>query len=155
MEFIRAQPQIQYLIITIQKNINSKIEIKYQKSTLTDVMAKQTHIELTKLLNDEKLYKTPELTLSELAKRLNISSHHLSQVINTFEKKNFFDYINHKRVEEFKKCVHLPENQKFTFLSLAFECGFNSKTSFNRNFKKVTNFSPSDYLKQENIHLQE
>ena len=47
----------------------------------------------------------------------------------------------------------MPQNQKFTLLGLAYDCGFNSKTSFNRNFKKATGFAPSEYLKQLNIVL--
>ena len=67
--------------------------------------------------------------------------------------KNFFDYINTHRTEEFKKLVSNPNNRKFTLLSLAFECGFNSKSSFNKYFKKVTGQSPSEYLQHLNVEV--
>ena len=97
-------------------------------------------------MNKEQLYVNSELTLVELAQTLDVLPNNLSQVINTFEQKNFYDYINTKRVELFLKLVAIPENKKYTILSLAFECGFNSKSSFNKYFKKVTNQTPSEYL---------
>ncbi|WP_264525633.1 helix-turn-helix domain-containing protein [Flavobacterium sp. N502536] len=122
-------------------------KIKYEKSGLTATELQTIHQKLTQLMNDEKLYKNADLTLTELAQKINVHPNTLSQVINSAEQKNFYDYINSQRVEEFKKTIRLPENQKFTFLSVALECGFNSKTAFNRNFKKETGLSPSEYLK--------
>ncbi len=129
------------------KNENPSEKIKYEKSSLTTSELQVIHQKLTQIMEDEKLYKNPDLTLADLSQKLNIHSNVLSQVINSAEEKNFYDYINLQRVEEFKKQILLPENQKFTLLSVAFECGFNSKTAFNRNFKKATGLSPSEYLK--------
>lgn len=127
---------------------------KYQKSGLSDLDALIIHKRLTDIISSEKIFKNPELTLVELAQLLNIHPNILSQVINSIENKNFYDYINDKRVEEFKTIVVLPKNQKYTLLSLALECGFNSKTTFNRNFKKSTGLSPSEYLKNIQIKIQ-
>lgn len=127
--------------------------LKYQKSSLTPENIAEIHAKLTALMQHEKLYLNPELTLTALARELNTQPNNLSQVINSVEKRNFFDYINSKRVDDFILKVNLPENRKFTLLALALECGFNSKTSFNRNFKKATGLSPSEYLNQENIDL--
>jgi len=79
---------------------------------------------------------------------LTVHPNNLSQVINSLENKNFNDFINEQRVEEFIKCVSDPGSRQFTLLALAFDCGFSSKASFNRNFKKYTSLSPSEYLKQ-------
>lgn len=122
-------------------------KIKYEKSSLNTTELNSIHQNLIRLMATEKLYKNPDLTLAELSQKLNIHPNVLSQVINSVEGKNFYDYINSQRVAEFKKLILLPENQKFTLLSVAFECGFNSKTAFNRNFKKETGLSPSEYLK--------
>jgi AraC-like DNA-binding protein len=131
-----------------------KEKIKYEKSGLTQEELQSIHKNLKEVMQNEKLFKNPELTLAELAQRINTHANTLSQVINSIEQKTFYDYINLLRIEEFKKEVSLSENQKFTLLSLAFECGFNSKTSFNRNFKKATNLSPTEFLKKENINMQ-
>lgn len=123
---------------------------KYQRSPLTDESIAHIHQQLTLLLQEEHPYKNPDLTLQELASRLEIHPNHLSQVINTKEQKNFYDLINEKRITAFLKAVQQPENKSYTLLAIAFECGFNSKASFNRNFKKYTGKTPSDYLKNRN-----
>ena len=125
--------------------------LKYLKSTLNEDTALRIYNDLNKIMLTEKLYQNAELKLDDLAEALNVLPNHLSQVINSIENKNFYDYVNQLRIDDFIKMISMPENQKFTLLSLAFECGFNSKTSFNRNFKKVTGLTPSEYLKQENI----
>ena len=129
------------------------LRTKYEKSGLQQQNAEKIHGQLDRLMKTGKLFKREELSLSQLAQELGVHPNHLSQVINTYENKNFYDYINSLRIEEFKSLALLPENSRYTLLSLAFECGFNSKTSFNRNFKKITGQSPSAYLKQMNVHL--
>lgn len=124
---------------------------KYQKSSLSDDQIESIHIKLIQLMKEKKLHLTPELTLSMVSQELNVHPNTLSQVINSKEQKNFFDYINSLRVEEFIMRIAIPENQKYTLLSLAFECGFNSKTSFNRNFKNITGKSPTEYCKEIRI----
>ncbi len=128
-------------------------KVKYAKSKISNDQIQNIHRELMLLMSQELIYKNPELTLSDVAKKLQIHPNTLSQVINTVEQSNFYDFINQHRIEYFKKIALLPKNKHYTLLSLAFECGFNSKTSFNRNFKKNTNLSPSEYLGQKNIHL--
>lgn len=84
---------------------------------------------------------------------LNTHPNYLSQVINEKEGVSFYDYINGLRVDEFKRLVTMPENQKYTIISLACECGFNSKSAFNRIFKKYTNLSPSAYLQTQGVKI--
>jgi AraC-like DNA-binding protein len=93
----------------------------------------------------ETPYLNPELTLSDLATKLKTNTSILSQVINTGFGKNFNDFVNEYRVETFKSKIKTPQYQHLTMLAVAFECGFNSKTTFNRAFKKSTNQNPSDY----------
>ena len=90
------------------------------------------------------------MTASELAKGLQMSRHQLSQVLNEQLGKNFYDFINEYRVEEFKSRIQLPENNHLTLLGVAFDSGFNSKTTFNTIFKKTTGLTPSDYKKTIN-----
>jgi AraC-like DNA-binding protein len=124
--------------------------VKYDKSALTTGQLNTLHAALVALMEQEKLFLIPDLTLKRVAEALEVHPNTLSQVINTVEQKNFFDYINTLRIETFKERVSIPQNQKYTLLSLAYACGFNSKTSFNRNFKNLTGKSPSEYLKENN-----
>lgn len=129
-------------------------KIKYEKTRLEDTERNRIYAELTQLMEDQKCYQNPDLTLGDLAILLTIPPGSLSQVINSIEGKNFYDYVNSFRVETFKRIALIPENRKYNLVSLAFECGFSSKTSFYRNFKKITNMSPSDYLRQNNINVK-
>jgi AraC-like DNA-binding protein len=129
-------------------------KIKYEKSGLGKEQAKRIYEQLVGYMKDQKIFTDTELTLAALAKNLDVHPNHLSQVINSHEGKSFYDYINFHRVDEFKRLAPLPDNRNYTLLSLAYECGFNSKTSFNRNFKKVTGFSPTEWLRQSNISLK-
>lgn len=119
---------------------------KYSKSGLTIDSANQLHLKLIEIMNSEKLFKESDLTLAQLAKCLNTHPNYLSQVINEKEGKNFFDYINTLRTREFIEIVSNYENQKYTLLGLAYVCGFNSKSSFNKYFRKVAGQSPLEYL---------
>ena len=122
-------------------------ESKYQKSSLSEDDVSRIHERLNDALVREKPYKNPELTLNDLAGIIDVHPNHLSQVINSRENKSFYDLINEKRVAEFMEIIMKPGSQQFTLLALAFDCGFNSKASFNRNFKKYTGRTPSDFLK--------
>jgi len=100
---------------------------------------------LDSLMREEKLYLDSELSLNDLSDRMNLSVHQLSELINQGHSLNFNDYINQFRVEEFK---HLLQQRRFendTLLAVAFEAGFNSKTTFNTSFKKFTGLTPSQY----------
>lgn len=123
-------------------------KVKYQKSALKENDAFRLHIQLKELMETEKLFKNPELTLGDLAEKLGIHQNTLSQVINSFEQKHFYDYINELRIEAFKEIALTSDSQRYTLLSLAFDCGFNSKTTFNRTFKKSVGVSPKEYLAQ-------
>lgn len=97
-----------------------------------------------------KPYTNPNLTLAELAIQLQLPPHVLSKLLNESYQKNFFDFINYHRIEELKRRLNDPRFRSYTVLSMAYEVGFNSKTAFNRSFKKLTNQTPSEYL---SLHL--
>ncbi|HEU0110295.1 MAG TPA: helix-turn-helix domain-containing protein [Flavisolibacter sp.] len=147
MTSVENESSVKTVTALIPEDLSSDKK-KYSKSGLSGTMAEQLHKQLTNLMEAEKLYTESELSLSDLARRLNTHPNYLSQVINEKEGKNLYDYVNTLRIEEFIKLVSQPHNQNLTLLSLAYECGFNSKSSFNRYFKKTTGQSPSEYLKQ-------
>ncbi|MCI4667433.1 MAG: helix-turn-helix domain-containing protein [Bacteroidia bacterium] len=101
---------------------------------------------LIRYMDQEEPFLNPKLNLSELAGGLEIHSHELSRIINQGFNKNFNDFVNAYRVEKFKKLLQEPSFENHTFLAIAFHVGFNSKTAFNRSFKKLTGHTPRDYM---------
>jgi AraC-like DNA-binding protein len=99
-------------------------------------------------MDKERPYLNPELDLNRLAELLETNPKQVSYTINRSFSKNFYEYVNSYRIEAFKQSVTEPENKKLTLLGLAFECGFNSKSTFNDVFKKATGKTPSQYAKQ-------
>lgn len=98
------------------------------------------------IMNEEQLYLLPELTLSDLARRLGTNASIASAVINKVFGKNFNDFVNGYRVEAVKKMLLNNEAAHLSLLGIAMDCGFHSKSTFNRAFKKATGMTPSEYL---------
>lgn len=103
------------------------------------------------LMEKEKLYQETELTLQQLSEKLNAPSYQVSQAINEGLKKNFYDLVNGYRVEEAKRLLVNPNSTNYTILSVGFEAGFNSKTTFNTVFKKFTGQTPTEFRSQQNM----
>ena len=99
-----------------------------------------------KAVVEEKKYQDPELNLPDLADYIGTSSVWLSKVINQGFEQNFNDFINFYRVEAVKTKILAGEAQKITLLGIAYDCGFNSKATFNRAFKKFTDQSPKEFM---------
>lgn len=98
---------------------------------------------------NEKPYLQQELTLSDLAELLGTTDKKLSALLNHVLNTSFYDFINRYRVEEVKEKLKQEENEKYSLLGLAYTCGFNSKSSFYRAFKKETGVSPTTYKKEK------
>jgi AraC-like DNA-binding protein len=99
----------------------------------------------------KKCFCDPNLTLNQLSEVVNIKPHLLSRIINECYHQNFRDFVNKYRVEEFVKLARQQTNRRYTFLALANEVGFNSKSTFNVAFKKVLQQSPREFLKANKI----
>ena len=98
----------------------------------------------------EKGFLDKDLSLRSLASHIGLNANRLSWLINKVINKSFNDYINGLRLEEFKIIALKEENQKFSVLGLAYECGFNSKSVFNNFFKKTEGITPSQWIKNQN-----
>ncbi len=130
------------------KPSRSKEKIKYNKSSFSYNEKNELKEKLQKLMKDKKPFLECELTISELAKELDTSIHKLSQLINESYNINFCDYINFYRVEEFKNQIINPKNKNFKIVSVAYDCGFNSKSTFYSIFKKHSDITPTEYRKK-------
>jgi AraC-like DNA-binding protein len=120
----------------------------YQKSGLSEEEAIGYQKKLIELMEKDKPYLNNELTLRDLADKLSMSTHNLSEILNTRINQSFYDFINNYRVEEVKKRLAQGESEKYNLMAIAFDSGFNSKTAFNTIFKKITGLTPSQYRKQ-------
>lgn len=116
----------------------------YKKSGLKEEVAKSMYDNLLEVMANQKPYLESKLSLYSLAQILSITPNHLSQIINQFEKHNFNDFVNKYRIEEFINKA--SKNTHYTFLALALESGFNSKSTFNAVFKKHKGLTPSQFM---------
>lgn len=103
---------------------------------------------LLTLMRDQQPYLNPELSLLELSSIMNMTPHQLSYLINEGFNENFFTFVNKYRVEKVKEYLGDSKKKNLAILGMAFESGFNSKTSFYTTFKKITSMTPSEYLKK-------
>lgn len=118
---------------------------KYSNSSLSYEESVRQVNQLDMLLIDEKLFLDPELTLAKTSVRLEISTKQLSQAINQVYKINYSQYIANFRVEEAKRLLHLAEYSQYKISAIAYDSGFNSISSFNTTFKKLTQTTAIEY----------
>lgn len=106
------------------------------------------------LTESEKVYLENDLSLPKLAKRLEASCNVTSFVINELYQDNFYNFINKYRIEEAKKLLLSDKYNQLNVLGIAYESGFNSKTTFNTTFKKHTGMSPTEFVKANAIPVK-
>jgi len=132
------------------KHINDQVTDSLGKAEETEASTKTESLlsrNLKNLMEREKLYLNEKLSGNEMAETLGISRHQLSEVLNNELETNFYNFINHYRVEACKQKMANPKFAHYTLLALALECGFNSKTTFNTVFKKETGMTPRQFKK--------
>jgi len=119
----------------------------YKKSSLQEKDMEQIFKSLENTMKTEKLFLQANLNLQELSENVKIPQHHITQTLNKYKRQNFYDYVNAYRVEAFINKLKFGDADNFSLLGIAFDCGFNSKSSFNRVFKNITGKSPSEFKK--------
>lgn len=129
---------------SIRNTVEEAVE-KYRRSSLTEDRAAEIIAKARSALVDRRFFADPALTLSRLAKRLGVSPNELSQAINQMAGLRFNDFVNATRVEEAKVLLASPARSSQTILDIAYEVGFNSKSTFNAAFAKMTGSTPSQF----------
>ncbi len=122
---------------------------KYEKSALAPEVAGSLKERLLGCMEREKPYLDSELTLPQLAEKLRTSTHHLSQLVNEGLGVNFADFINQYRIEAMKTKLRDPAYGHLKIEEIAYQTGFNSKSTFQAAFKKFAGVTPSEYRKRE------
>ncbi len=121
---------------------------KYQNSNLDEDRLKALAVKITNVFEKDKIFLNPNLNSEQLARAIGIPSYQLSQVINIGLNTTFFDLLSKHRIEEVKRRLAHPQFAEQTIINIAYECGFNSKSSFNTAFKKYTDMTPSQFRSQ-------
>jgi AraC-like DNA-binding protein len=135
-------------ILPTVESVGLEEKEKYKRSGLKEEDADLFSKRLLAFMEKEKPYLDAELTIQDLSAKINISKHHLTEILNNGMGKNFFTFINEYRIEEVKRKLSDPAFDHLTILGIAYDCGFNSKSSFNTLFKQYTGYTPSDFKKQ-------
>ncbi len=128
-------------VLTLKTNNSDR----YQKSGLREENAKDYLQQLVNYMKVSEPWKDNKLSLAKLSEQTNIPKHHITQILNEYLNKNFYTFINEYRTEYAKQLILSSKSEKWSFISIAYECGFNSKTAFNSFFKKYTTMTPSEF----------
>ncbi|WP_454801762.1 FtsX-like permease family protein [Mucilaginibacter phyllosphaerae] len=145
---------VAFVLIGMAAEVMLKLDSSIQLPTLIAdrYEAKEKSRRLKEVIAANRFYEDAELTLTSLAVKLNIHPHDLSRIVNVGIGKSFSDFINEFRVREIVRKMNDPAFDRLTLLGIAYESGFNSKTTFNRVFKQITGKTPVEYknsLKEE------
>lgn len=122
-----------------------KSDGKYANSTLSKSAAAELIARLKDVMVREEPFLDNDISLGMLAEQLNVTPHHLSQALNEQLNQNFYDFINSARVDKAKHILADAGFKQFSIIDIAYQVGFNNKTSFNNAFKKFTHSTPSQY----------
>jgi len=145
-----------------QLDINKRIEdekqspcptkldkIKYERSGLTADRSSMYLKKLEDYMQSDKPYLDANLTIEKLSKQISIPRHYLTQIISEQLNKNFYLFVNEYRINAVKEYIDDAENHQLSLLEIAYMSGFNSKSTFNVAFKKLTEMTPSQYKKMK------
>lgn len=134
-------------IQTERKKIRSHSSHSIQKFNPTVTSKKVSVLKIEKMIKEERRFQDPSLSAEVVAASLGISTSHLSRILKNEMNTSFSEYVNSSRVEEAKLYLKNPEFKDYTLVAIGLEAGFNSKTTFNTTFKKMTGKTPSQFKK--------
>ena len=122
---------------------------KYAQSKLSNSELEKLKQQLDQLMEDKKPYLNRNLMKADLAEMLGVNNPEVARLLNEKIGMNFFEYVNYFRIKEFIELAKMDRAKNLTFYGIAQEAGFNSKTTFNKSFKRIMGTSPSEYFSQE------
>lgn len=126
-----------------------QISEKYSTSSLKGVDEMDLYFRLKALMNKEKIYLNPHLTLKSVSDQLSTNTKYLSQVVNHYANTNFQRFVNDFRIDDVKAKIADETYQNLTLFGIALQCGFKNKSTFYKVFKEVTGVTPREFLKTQ------
>jgi len=151
--WIGLQSLLQLRLLKERKVLRKKLNFtSYSQETILNIKEKEDDQKvlfdkINTLINQQRLFREPKLSLVFLADEVDISASKLSTIIKQYSNKNFNDYINDFRIEFAKELLKNSDYKNYTIASIGLESGFNSKSTFYYTFKKQTGFTPYTYQK--------
>ncbi|MGB3553832.1 MAG: helix-turn-helix transcriptional regulator [Jannaschia sp.] len=140
---VRQQPGLARVMVEAapdEPKPENASQSKYERSALTDEHAVRIARKIESAMSKDLLYRDPNLSLWDLAKHISVTSNYVSQTLNMTLRSNFFDYVNRWRIQDAVKQLHDTEE---TILMIAYDVGFNSRSSFYNAFKREMGTTPS------------
>ncbi len=148
--FYSLKQRILYPIIASDlPQVQSVIHEKKSSERLSTDQVDELKNKVLLALESKQLFLDPTLTLPALSKEVGVGIHELSYVINNGFSKNFYSLINEMRIAEAKKILLSEQHRHLDMVGIAIRAGFNSKTTFNTTFKRLTGQTPTEFLKPE------
>lgn len=148
-ETIASQP-VKIEMAPVNLNL-PPLKIQEPALKISDQVAEGYFESLMVYMKTQKPFLNEDCTMQDVADGTKIPLHHLSNILNQRLNKSFPDFMNEYRIEEAKKLLLNGISEKMTLEAIGYECGFGSKTSFNKAFKKHTSLTPSEYRKENKI----
>jgi AraC-like DNA-binding protein len=122
---------------------------KYAGSGLTRQQKMQLIHKLENLMTNEKIFINSDLSIEDVALRLDTRTKNVSQIINEHYQRNFYNFINQYRIAEAQRLLNTKEFEKYSILGIAQSVGFVSKSTFNTAFKRHTGVTPSEFKQKQ------
>ncbi len=142
--------RMNYLVFReeLEESLESEKSESYKEISIDEERVAKLSEQLNQIMQTEKLFRDPNLKLEKLARHLHIPSYLLTQVLRFGLDTNYFEYVSTYRIEDVKKKLEDPKYDSQAVIELAYTAGFNSKSSFNTAFKKITSMTPTQYRKE-------
>ena len=140
------QPDSELGESNLKGDLSGEPKSQAQRGALDPEVRSQLLIHVQQYMNQHQSYLDNQLTLTRLADAVGVSGHHLSEVLNQHDGKNFYRFVNEYRIDHV--CEKLKNDPSLKILDLAMSSGFSSKSTFNAVFKQITKHTPSQYRSQ-------
>ncbi|MFY0689396.1 MAG: AraC family transcriptional regulator [Cyclobacteriaceae bacterium] len=137
----------------IRKTVRQTLSGQYKKSSLSQERKQIIHKKVIDVMEHDHYYRNDLASLGELSEKVNATSHHVSQVLNEVVGKSFFELLAHYRIAEAKSILINP-SETLTVEQIAIKVGYNSKSAFNKAFKKLTGSTPMQYRQSSTQHIK-